>query len=108
VDLKTVEMVRATLRDAPEVERARARRCRLSRKERAKRAMERKWDTRRKIQLGGLIVKAGLAEEPRDILLGLLLEAAKALRGPKGPELRDRFARVGTEAFVEGQESEAP
>ena len=30
----------------------------------------RKLDTRRKIQLGGLIVKAGLAEEPAAVLLG--------------------------------------
>lgn len=36
---------------------------------------ERKQDTRQKIQLGGLVKKAGLHEEPPAVLLGLLLEA---------------------------------
>ena len=42
----------------------------------------RKADTRNKIQLGGLIVKAGLAEEPAAVLLGLLLEAAERFPAP--------------------------
>ena len=46
----------------------------------------RKADTRNKIQLGGLIVKAGLAEEPAAVLLGLLLEAAGTLSGPGDAE----------------------
>jgi hypothetical protein len=33
---------------------------------------ERRADTRRKIQLGGLIVKAGLAGEEPSVLLGML------------------------------------
>lgn len=35
----------------------------------------RKADTRRKIQLGGLIVKAGLSEESSSVILGFLHEA---------------------------------
>ena len=42
----------------------------------------RKADTRNKIQLGGLIVKAGLGSEQAPVLLGILLAAAKALSGP--------------------------
>ena len=42
----------------------------------------RKADTRNKIQLGGLIVKAGLGDEPAAVLLGLLLAAARTLSGP--------------------------
>ena len=44
--------------------------------------IDRKADARRKIQLGGLIMKAGLDEEPAAVLLGLLLEAAETLAGP--------------------------
>ena len=39
------------------------------------RMLERKQDTHRKIQLGGLIIKAGLHHEPTAVLLGLLLDA---------------------------------
>jgi hypothetical protein len=62
--------------------------------------MERSADTRRKIQLGGLVIKAGLADEPAAILLGLLVEAARALKGDKGPTLRARFKQVGDHAFI--------
>lgn len=61
--------------------------------------MERKTDTRHKIQLGGLVVKAGLGGEPSNVLLGMLVEAARALNGPKGPSLRARFETAGKAAF---------
>ena len=38
----------------------------------------RKQDTREKIQLGGLVVKAGLRDEDKAIILGALLEVTKA------------------------------
>ena len=60
----------------------------------------RKLDTRRKIQLGGLIVKAGLDEEPAAVLLGLLLEAAKTLAGPDGAAARQRWRKAGEVAFA--------
>jgi Conjugal transfer protein TraD len=41
--------------------------------------LERKQDTRRKIQLGGLIKKAGLDEESTAVLYGLLLDAFEKL-----------------------------
>src|SRR5215470_16785006 len=41
--------------------------------------VERKADTRRKIQLGGLIVKAGLAGEEPAVLLGMLIAGARCL-----------------------------
>ena len=40
--------------------------------DRASRSDDRKKDTREKIQLGGLIVKAGLRYEKRALLLGML------------------------------------
>lgn len=57
----------------------------------------RKKDTREKIELGGLIVKAGLRYEKRALLLGLLIDAAARVRND-GSE-RARLLAIGTEAF---------
>jgi hypothetical protein len=62
--------------------------------------MERAADTRRKIQLGGLVIKAGLADESAAVLLGLLVEAARSLKGDNGPALRGRFKEAGNRAFA--------
>ena len=59
----------------------------------------RKLDTRRKIQLGGLMIKAGLAGEPADVLLGLLLEAAERLASPEGGA-RERWRKAGASEFA--------
>ncbi|NSY99629.1 type IV conjugative transfer system coupling protein TraD [Agrobacterium tumefaciens] len=57
----------------------------------------RKKDTREKIELGGLIVKAGLRYEKRALLLGLLIDAAARIKSD-GAE-RARMMAIGTEAF---------
>lgn len=57
----------------------------------------RKKDTREKIELGGLIVKAGLRFEKRALLLGLLIDGARRLRGDDAE--RSRLTTIGTEAF---------
>jgi len=62
---------------------------------------ERKADTRAKIMLGGLVVKAGLAEEDSAVILGILVQAADALAGPDGERARRRFRRAGDQAFSE-------
>jgi len=54
----------------------------------------RKADTRHKIQLGGLIVKAGLGEEPSNVLLGLLCDAKAKLQTE-----RDRWRLIGDKEF---------
>lgn len=58
----------------------------------------RKADTRRKIQLGGLIVKAGLAEEPSSVILGLLCDARGRLSNEKA-----RWQDLGDKEFQNGQ-----
>ncbi|WP_152499421.1 conjugal transfer protein TraD [Labrenzia sp. THAF82] len=58
--------------------------------------MDRKKDARQKIQLGGLIVKAGLRETDKAILLGILTDAAKRL-GERNE--RDRWRAIGKAAF---------
>ena len=64
----------------------------------------RKADTRRKIQLGGLVIKAELADEPSAVLFGLLLEAAATLAGPDAGVARRRWLRLGDAAFTADQE----
>ncbi|MQV44923.1 conjugal transfer protein TraD, partial [Sinorhizobium medicae] len=44
----------------------------------------RKKDTREKIELGGLIVKAGLRYEKRALLLGALVELSRRLKSDEG------------------------
>ncbi|HEV7434166.1 MAG TPA: type IV conjugative transfer system coupling protein TraD [Pseudorhizobium sp.] len=57
----------------------------------------RKKDTREKIALGGLIVKAGLRYEKRALLLGALIELKGRLHSEEGE--RVRLTAIGAEAF---------
>ena len=63
--------------------------------------MDRKEETRKKIQLGGLFVKAGLDHmHPKDayILYGMLLDCKRALEVK--PEVRERWANLGRELLI--------
>lgn len=57
----------------------------------------RRKDTREKIQLGGLIAKAGLRYEKRALLLGLLIDAASRIRSDEAE--RARLMTIGEKAF---------
>lgn len=57
----------------------------------------RKKDAREKIELGGLIVKAGLRYEKRALLLGALIELKQKLGAENGE--RQRLTSIGAEAF---------
>jgi hypothetical protein len=59
----------------------------------------RKEDTRHKIELGGLVVKAGLGELDRAVILGILLEARARMEGKDGGVEQQRFLWLGSEAF---------
>lgn len=61
----------------------------------------RKADVRRKIQLGGLVVKAELGDEPAALLLGLLLEANEKLKSKEGDQYRNGWIKHGDDAFEE-------
>jgi len=65
-------------------------------------AAGRKTDTRRKIQLGGLIIKAGLASEEPAVLLGMLTAGARVLNSPNAMESRRRWKEIGDRAFESG------
>ena len=57
---------------------------------------ERRRDTREKIELGGLVVKAGLREADRAVILGVLIEAAQHDRHSAAVE---RWRAIGQDAF---------
>lgn len=59
----------------------------------------RKEDTRRKIQLGGLVIKSGMADYPPVVILGALALAENALQGPNAQDTRQRFAAAGDALF---------
>ncbi|CAK7261613.1 MULTISPECIES: type IV conjugative transfer system coupling protein TraD [unclassified Shinella] len=60
-------------------------------------AEARKKDAREKIELGGLIVKAGMRYEKRALLLGVLIEAQKKIKGDEAE--RSRLTAIGAKAF---------
>ncbi len=70
--------------------------------ERTRRNDDRKKDTREKIQLGGLIVKAGLRYEKRAVLLGMLIDAGERARASESE--RERLAVIGSKAFGDERE----
>ena len=58
--------------------------------------MERKAETRKKIQLGGLIIKAGLEDmHPKEayIIYGMLLDCRKVLE--TRPDIKEKWASLG-------------
>lgn len=59
----------------------------------------RKEDTRHKIELGGLVIKAGLGELDRAVILGILLDGKARMEGAIGGAEQQRFSLVGSEAF---------
>jgi hypothetical protein len=66
---------------------------------RASHTEARRKDTREKIQLGGLIAKAGLRYEKRALLLGLLIDAANRIRSDEIE--RTRLLALGEKAFID-------
>jgi len=64
--------------------------------------MDRKAETRKKIQLGGLVVKAGLENMyPKEayILYGMLLDCKKVLEFR--PDIKEKWALMGKELLAE-------
>lgn len=60
---------------------------------------KRKQETRRKIELGGLVVKATLDHYPKDVILGILIDALELME--QDPAQEKVFARKGRKAFLE-------
>lgn len=61
----------------------------------------RKADTYRKIQLGGLVIKSGIADEEPAIILGALIDALEELAAE--PNARTKYKALGDAAFRASQ-----
>lgn len=59
----------------------------------------RKADTRRKIQFGGLVIKAGMDEYPKDIILGALIKARQEIE--RDGSARALLKSIGQAEFME-------
>jgi hypothetical protein len=73
--------------------------------------VERRKRTRHLIELGGLVVKAGIVDltgDDRAIILGALLWMADKLKSNQGQQARALWAAKGKEAFAVEQEIDAP
>lgn len=60
--------------------------------------LERKRDTRKKIELGGLCVKAHADTFPKNVILGLLVDAVDKIQSD--PSYETYFASIGQAAFL--------
>lgn len=58
---------------------------------------QRKADTRNKIELGGLVIKAGLNELSKAMILGILIEAKTKLE--QDPKLVAHYQAIGNLEF---------
>lgn len=67
--------------------------------------MERKTRTRRLIECGGLVAKAGLDDLESNTLLGGLLNLKHLVTDPK---MREEFARLGGQAFAKENQNKSP
>ena len=66
----------------------------------------RKADTFRKIQLGGLVIKAGISDEEPAVILGALIDALEDLASD--PNTRSRYKALGDACFRARQGSSLP
>jgi hypothetical protein len=72
--------------------------------------MKRRERTRHLIELGGLVVKSGLVEltdDDRAVILGLLVEAAAALRSDRREQALTLWQRRGRRAFEDVADEDA-
>ena len=65
---------------------------------------ERKRDTRMKIEFGGLVVKAGLSDCSKALVLGALIDAAEKMKSDS--KYKTLFQSKGEHAFMGFGESE--
>jgi len=71
----------------------------LERKLTIEKIKDRKKQTRRKIELGGLVIKAEMDEFPKDIILGALISVRKEIE--KDSNAKSLFQSIGHSSFME-------
>ena len=72
--------------------------ARLERKWALDKIKKRKAETRRKIEFGGLVVKAKLDDCSKEIILGALIHAKQEIE--KEPAAKSRYQSIGQSAFM--------
>lgn len=72
--------------------------ARLERQLIIKKIKERKKQTRRKIELGGLVIKAEMDQFPKDIILGALISIRKEIQ--KDENIKSIFKSIGNGSFM--------
>lgn len=73
--------------------------------------VERRKRTKHLIELGGLVVKAGIVDltnDDRAVILGALIWMAEKLKSDQGERVRELWGQKGKEAFAAEQETETP
>lgn len=73
--------------------------------------VERRKRTRHLIELGGLVVKAGIVDltgDDRAMIYGAMLWMAEKLNSKEGERARDTWTKLGKMAFDAEQETKAP
>jgi conjugative transfer protein TraD len=80
------------------LEQKKALEAKISREQGLLRERERKARTRRLIEFGGLVAVAGLDQETKDVVLGLLLDGARRLQ--EEPQVRQRWQALGVREFA--------
>ena len=73
--------------------------ARLERKLTIDKIKERKKQTRRKIELGGLVIKAEMDKFSKDIILGAFINARKEIQNDS--YVKSLFKAIGNAAFME-------
>lgn len=76
--------------------------AKIAREDKRAWVVKRRERTRQLIELGGLVVKAGLielSEDDRTVLLGIMVESAAKLRGENREQLLSLWRRRGRRAF---------
>lgn len=73
--------------------------ARLERNKAMQSIKKRKQDTRRKIELGGLVIKSELSQYNKDVILGALIDAVNQLLD--NPDLKRLWQLKGQQAFLE-------
>lgn len=61
---------------------------------------ERKLDAHQKIQLGGLVVKAGLRDMDKNIILGMLIDGMKNMHKQNGAAYEGHYKELGDTGFT--------
>lgn len=85
---------------AENLKKAHQRLIRLEKSQALQKVKKRKQETRRKIEFGGLVVKARMDAYSKDLILGALLDAKAQIES--SPESRRLFEIKGQKAFMEG------